>query len=359
MNTTNDISTWLKTIRCPDCHRSIKSDENVSGRLCCGGCGRRYDKSRGIWGFLPSTVASKEQKDKEKQGWTLKKEEGRKAGWDPRDDHYLALPDDSHPYYEAAAWYLKIILAHGKPWQGKKVLELGAAECWGTRCFAEAGCDAAALDYDPTRMLKGQILLDHLPITFSRFTGDAENLPFEDNSLDSIFCCSVLHHFFDLPKAIREISRTLRPGGTFYGFHEAFHPPYYTKGRILKMSEDTIPNIEAGINESSYTLSFYRNAFQNAGMDLEVLHPRWDVKENGEEISVSPGIGIYNNNDFVPDLLTARAGLTGMAGRLSRLLLRSSIWRWATHPKIFPLLRFQLLNWTTKDKLLVAHKGRG
>lgn len=355
MTNMNDIETWLLTIRCPDCHGAVNTAKRTGGQLHCSDCGRRFEQSRGIWDLLPSAIVRREEKDKEKRGWTLKTEESRQAGWDPRADHYLALPDDSHPYYTAAAWYLRIILAHGKPWPKKKVLELGAAECWGTRCFAEAGCDAAALDYDPTRMRKGQILLDHLPITFARFTGDAENLPFEDNSLDTIFCCSVLHHFFDLPKAIREISRTLRPGGMFYGFHEAFHPPYYSKEKILGMAEDTIPNIDAGINESSYPLSVYRQAFRRAGMRLEVLHPRWDVKENGDDITVSPGIRVYDK-DFVPLALTARAGSPGMAGCLSRLLLKTGLWRWATHPRIFPLLRFHILNWTTKDKVLVAHK---
>ena len=62
----------------------------------------------------------------------------------------LAFPaNHPHPYYQSAAWYLKIVLAYGKPWAGKRVLELGTAECWGTRHFAEAGAEAAALDYDP------------------------------------------------------------------------------------------------------------------------------------------------------------------------------------------------------------------
>jgi len=45
--------------------------------------------------------------------------------------------------------------------------------------------------------------------------GAAENLPFEDHSFDLVTCCDVLEHVDDLPKVINEISRVLKPGGTF------------------------------------------------------------------------------------------------------------------------------------------------
>jgi len=43
----------------------------------------------------------------------------------------------------------------------------------------------------------------------------AEDLPFDDNSFDLITCCDVLEHVDDLEQVIAEISRVLRPGGTF------------------------------------------------------------------------------------------------------------------------------------------------
>jgi len=44
--------------------------------------------------------------------------------------------------------------------------------------------------------------------------GDAEALPFADNSFDLVFSYGVLHHTPDTAQAIREIHRVLRPGGT-------------------------------------------------------------------------------------------------------------------------------------------------
>jgi SAM-dependent methyltransferase len=43
--------------------------------------------------------------------------------------------------------------------------------------------------------------------------GDAESLPFPDDSFDIVYSWGVLHHTPDTPKAVREIQRVLRPDG--------------------------------------------------------------------------------------------------------------------------------------------------
>lgn len=44
--------------------------------------------------------------------------------------------------------------------------------------------------------------------------GDAEHLPFGDGEFDIVYSWGVLHHSPDTPKAIQEVRRVLRPGGT-------------------------------------------------------------------------------------------------------------------------------------------------
>lgn len=53
--------------------------------------------------------------------------------------------------------------------------------------------------------------LDNVELAFV----EAEHMPFADGSLDMVTCRQAAHHFYDLPQALREISRVLKPGGVF------------------------------------------------------------------------------------------------------------------------------------------------
>lgn len=43
--------------------------------------------------------------------------------------------------------------------------------------------------------------------------GDIHNLPFKNNSVDAVLCLSVLEHVEEPSKAVKEIYRSLKPGG--------------------------------------------------------------------------------------------------------------------------------------------------
>ena len=44
---------------------------------------------------------------------------------------------------------------------------------------------------------------------------EAESLPFATGSLDAVSCRQAAHHFHDLPRAVEEIRRVLKPGAVF------------------------------------------------------------------------------------------------------------------------------------------------
>jgi len=45
--------------------------------------------------------------------------------------------------------------------------------------------------------------------------GDAEGLPFQNESFDLVTCRIAPHHFSDVPLAVSEVGRVLKPGGSF------------------------------------------------------------------------------------------------------------------------------------------------
>ena len=77
----------------------------------------------------------------------------------------------------------------------------------GERCQRELGAHVAAIDISPrmvelarARGLDAQV-------------GDAERLPFNDNSFDCVFAGWVLYHVPDLERAVAECARVLTPEG--------------------------------------------------------------------------------------------------------------------------------------------------
>ena len=63
--------------------------------------------------------------------------------------------------------------------------------------------------------------------------GAGENLPFQNNSFDVIFCCDVLEHVHDLPKVISEISRVLKNGGIF--IYDTFNRTCFSRISAIKI----------------------------------------------------------------------------------------------------------------------------
>jgi ubiquinone/menaquinone biosynthesis C-methylase UbiE len=61
--------------------------------------------------------------------------------------------------------------------------------------------------------------------------GDAENLPFPDNTFDIAIMDAVLEHIPNVAEAFKEVARVLKPGGLFIGYvayMECFHEISYS-----------------------------------------------------------------------------------------------------------------------------------
>jgi ubiquinone/menaquinone biosynthesis C-methylase UbiE len=96
---------------------------------------------------------------------------------------------------------------------GLDVLDVGSGQGIDLYHYAANGARATGIDLTPRHC---ELAAQHLGAMGQEATvvnGDAEQLPFEDASFDRVSSNGVLHHTPDMPAALREIRRVLRPGG--------------------------------------------------------------------------------------------------------------------------------------------------
>ncbi len=76
-------------------------------------------------------------------------------------------------------------------------------------------------------------LEEHLPYV-KAVHGDAQELPFENNSFDSVLLFSGLHHLPQMDKSLEGALRVLRPGGCFFCFEPNDRAWYRAPMRFLR-----------------------------------------------------------------------------------------------------------------------------
>jgi ubiquinone/menaquinone biosynthesis C-methylase UbiE len=102
---------------------------------------------------------------------------------------------------------------------GRDVLEIGSGSGSVARQVLSMDPELAwvAMDLDPHMTQVAATRLREFPNAAAK-TGDATAMGFPDDSFDSVVSCLMLHHIIDWECALAEVTRVLRPGGTFVGY---------------------------------------------------------------------------------------------------------------------------------------------
>jgi ubiquinone/menaquinone biosynthesis C-methylase UbiE len=95
-----------------------------------------------------------------------------------------------------------------------KVLEIGVGLGADHQKFAEAGADLYGIDLTNRAINNSSRRLDIFNLKSKLMVGDAENMEYTDNFFDLVYSWGVLHHSSDTPKAVAEVWRVLKKGGT-------------------------------------------------------------------------------------------------------------------------------------------------
>jgi ubiquinone/menaquinone biosynthesis C-methylase UbiE len=96
---------------------------------------------------------------------------------------------------------------------GLDVLDVGNGQGIDLYRYAAAGARATGIDLTPRHCELARAHVAAMGLEADVVEGDAENLPFADASFDRVSSNGVLHHTPDMPAALREVRRVLRPGG--------------------------------------------------------------------------------------------------------------------------------------------------
>jgi SAM-dependent methyltransferase len=115
---------------------------------------------------------------------------------------------------------------------------------------------------------------------------DSEALSFPDASFDAVTCRIAPHHFLDVPAALREIARVLRPGGHF-ALEDSIAPP----DPALDSFINEVEKLRDPTHVRSYTEAEWRFMLEAAGLEIRSSQPNrksHDIPEWIERSDIGP-----------------------------------------------------------------------
>jgi ubiquinone/menaquinone biosynthesis C-methylase UbiE len=102
---------------------------------------------------------------------------------------------------------------YAKPFiTGKKVLDVGCGNAYGTALMAESASEIMGLDYDQSTIDDNKDRYSTIKnLSFKR--AEIPPLPFEDNSFDVVTAFQFIEHIHARKEFMKECLRVLKPGG--------------------------------------------------------------------------------------------------------------------------------------------------
>jgi 2-polyprenyl-6-hydroxyphenyl methylase/3-demethylubiquinone-9 3-methyltransferase len=157
------------------------------------------------------------------------------ARWWDEDNSFFTLRQSVNPVRVSYS-RKRLLGGNGSGFLGKKALEVGCGGGLLTEEIAKMGFVATGIDPAEAsiRTAREHARASGLGIQYDH--GSGEELPYPDNAFDAVFCCDVLEHVKDVNSVISEISRVLKPGGSF--IFDTFNRTFISKVVVIKLWQD-------------------------------------------------------------------------------------------------------------------------
>ncbi len=108
---------------------------------------------------------------------------------------------------------------------GRRVLDIGCGLGGKTAVYAESGAYVVGVDIDRRNIIQSISFTGARGTPVSFTIGDAEVLPFADESFDLVVANDSLEHFAHPERALPELARVVRPGGNIFLFFTPWGSP--------------------------------------------------------------------------------------------------------------------------------------
>lgn len=184
----------------------------------------------------------------------------------------LALPyGDGSKYYREPGYFANVhgsaaafdfLLAHLGSRPGERLLDLGADLTWSTAHMARRGLQCTAVDINH-HLSAGRLFAGQYGVDYGLIRADMSRVSFREGAFDVVLAINALHHASDLQEVASNIARMLGPAGRL-----AFIEPYCANDEDRRRFGAA--QIEAGINEHTYLLQEWHQAFTQAGLAVRV-----------------------------------------------------------------------------------------
>lgn len=199
------------------------------------------------------------------------------------------------------------------PAPAARTLDLACGEGRISRTLSQRGYRVAGVDASPTMLRFAASHQDAQPAV----RGDATRLPFRDQTFDLVVAYMCLHDIDDMPRAVAEASRVLRPGGRLCAAIP--HPlstagsfqsrdataPFVITGSYLDVARSNWTSERGGVRLTFHSEHRPLEAYVQALADAALLTDRIrEVRVPDEVVARDPAAGRWQR---IPMLLHLRA----------------------------------------------------
>ena len=199
-------------LACPRCRGALDGGADME-HVWCPACQVRYERSEGVWRFLPPDRAAVYQQF-EREYLTVRRAEG----WGSDDPvYYRALPfvDHNGPFTEVwriRAASFRILLSTIPDARPLRILDLGAGNGWLSYRLARHSHAVAAIDVQVDER-DGLGASKHYDAQFTPMQAEFDHLPLASAQADLAIFNGSLHYSTDCAATLREVLRVLEPRG--------------------------------------------------------------------------------------------------------------------------------------------------